>query len=153
MLTSSMDGLIPSSSLLSCMPLSESQSVYYVVFSYGVNPTAAAKFEAAFAHATGNTKRPISRGCQTLLLEEVISTQWTKKWWVIFSLYSFHCLACQLEWGFSVCFSFWMVVSRCGKNVKNLPRFWQGKNSPKKSVDLPSSCLTHFMYARRELGK
>ena len=58
---------IPSSSLLSCMPLSESQSVYYVVFSYGVNPRAAAKFEAAFAHATGNTKRPISRGCQTLL--------------------------------------------------------------------------------------
>ena len=48
------------------MLLSESQSVYYVVFSYGVNP-AAAKFEAAFAHATGNTKRPISRGCQTLL--------------------------------------------------------------------------------------
>ena len=62
-----MDGPIPSSSLVSCMPLSESQSVYYVVFSYGVNPTAAAKFEAAFAHATGNTKRPISRGCQTLL--------------------------------------------------------------------------------------
>ena len=45
------------------MLLSESQSVYYVVY-----PTAAAaKFEAAFAHATGNTKRPISRGCQTLL--------------------------------------------------------------------------------------